>query len=407
MRRGMTQGATTGGNRRSPPLPPPDPALEHAPALLDPDRLAVLAASHLQPGDVDLTVREVRLRYLEYRPTRRLTVRAIASLTGPAGGSETRDFVATTGAERPEPTLHWYPVDPGLPALAHGPDEVIAAARTSGVDTVIDVFDTAARRRWERLAWVPARRAVLGSDDVVVKFHSCAAEAVAAFDRSQDAARAVDTARAVHLDRDRAAVVAPRVRGRTLERGDALRRVPEVATVLTKLHQSRADRLPRRGPDDLLAACEPVTELVQFARPDLAARIARVVARLAASIPAGLERVASHGDFNVGQLIERADGGLVVVDTDTLAAEARALDVAAYGTNLISGREGDLDAALESVDALVSEYRMRPDGLDWYLAACVLRRLDRPLRRAKRRWPERVERSLDALETLAAGVGVG
>lgn len=401
----MVQRSTTGGNRRSPPLPPPDPALEHAATLLDPERLALLATARLRPDDVDRTVREVRLRYLEYLPARRLSVRAVATLNGPPvdgspvdgptrdGRGEARDLVATTQAERPEPTLHWYPVDPGLPALAAGPDEVMVAAGDG------------APRRWERLAWVPARRAVLGSDDVIVKFHGSAVDAAAAVDRSHDAAGAVETARALHLDLERAAVVAARVQGRTLERRDALRRVPEVATVLARLHRAGTDRLPVRGADELLAACTPVAALVRFARPDLAARVERVVSDLATRVPVDLDRVATHGDFNVGQLIERSDGSLVVVDTDTLAADAPALDVAAYATNLISGRDGDLEVALEVVEALVHARGARPGGLDWYLAACVLRRLDRPLRRAKRTWPKRIERSLDALEVLSRGVG--
>lgn len=384
--------------------------------MLDPERLAALAATCLRSDDVGRTVRDVRLRYIDYLPARRLSVRAVAVLDGPTtdAADDARDLVATTDTEQPEPALHWYPDDPGLPALAAGPDAIVVAAlgdkeprqwarRWTGQ------WARKLAREWQRLAWVPARRAVLGSDDLVVKYHRSAADAVAAFERTHDAALAVPTADALHLDVEHAAVVAARIQGRTLERGDALRRVGEVADVLAHLHGTRlnrlaADRLPERGVDDLLSACVHVVGLVTFARPDLARRVDRIVARLAAHAPVGVAKVMTHGDLNVGQLIERTDGSLVVVDTDTLAADAPAIDVAAFATNLISGRAGDLDAAFEVTDALVRARGERPEALDWYLAACVLRRLDRPLRRVKSRWPERVERTLEALETFTAAV---
>ena len=120
------------------------------------------------------------------------------------------------------------------------------------------------------------------------------------------------------------------------------------------------------------------------------------------SVTAGLviEAVA-HGDFNVGQLLD--DGRrLVVVDTDTLCAAPAEYDPASYCANVVSGRPDDLDDARELARVVrgAARGRLDADVFDWYLAAMVVRRLDRAIRRTKRDWPERTERLVEAAEEL-------
>jgi aminoglycoside phosphotransferase (APT) family kinase protein len=110
--------------------------------------------------------------------------------------------------------------------------------------------------------------------------------------------------------------------------------------------------------------------------------------------------VPSHGDFNLGQLLAGPDGP-AVVDVDTLCRAPAALDLASYAANLVSGRDGDLAAARAALDRVVAGYGAAPPGLSWYLAASVLRRLDRGLRRGKKDWPRRTELALQAVEELA------
>ena len=49
-----------------------------------------------------------------------------------------------------------------------------------------------------------------------------------------------------------------------------------------------------------------------------------------------------------------------------------ALDPATYAAHLVFGEPGDLDDATEVLEKLLEGYGRRPQGLAWYLAACVL-----------------------------------
>jgi hypothetical protein len=126
-----------------------------------------------------------------------------------------------------------------------------------------------------------------------------------------------------------------------------------------------------------------------------------MLGRLEETQPVDDDLVASHGDFNVGQLLLDDHGRLVLVDTDTLCAASAAYDPASYAANLIAGRPGDLDDARRVLRRFGGQIGQADDGaLDWYLAAMVVRRLDRGLRRYKRDWPDRTERLVGAAGQL-------
>ena len=108
------------------------------------------------------------------------------------------------------------------------------------------------------------------------------------------------------------------------------------------------------------------------------------------------------------------DGYLVVRD---VVAEPLLADLAAEADALITSRpapEGtvgfhhyfehpsNLPVAQRALREIVEGYGATPPALEWYLAAAVMRRLDRPLRRLKRRWPERTERILTVVEDLVS-----
>ena len=91
-----------------------------------------------------------------------------------------------------------------------------------------------------------------------------------------------------------------------------------------------------------------------------------------------------------------------MLDFDEACRAPRALDVASYAANLVSGRPGDLACADAALEALLEGYGERPEGLQWYYAASLLRRAPSPFRLHKRRWTRRVESIIAAAETVLA-----
>jgi aminoglycoside phosphotransferase (APT) family kinase protein len=139
--------------------------------------------------------------------------------------------------------------------------------------------------------------------------------------------------------------------------------------------------------------------LASFAVPELADRIRGVTDQLTATIPDASDVVPVHGDFNVGQLLIDGDRTWVV-DVDTLANGSPSVDLAAYAANLHNGRDADDDDVHAALAGLCDAYGRSPSDLTWHLAATMLRRVDRPIRRLKKRWPQRTEAIVSAIERL-------
>ena len=357
----------------------------------------------------------LKVRYLEYDPGTRLIVQYRVDAAG-----QSRDLVVDIGrsaceiAELVEQSPEcsddgaigdsvvalddlgavgaWYPVDLGLPILA----------TPESIAELLDVEPAGA----ERLAWVPQRRAVLGYGRAIVKVYDTVCAARSAADALSIFQDIMPTAALLAAPPDCGLVAQRRLAGRPLARGDAATTSEIAAGLLRRLHDAvSVDERPLSvvDPDVLLQTTSAPRRLVSFAAPDLAARLARLAGTLIERRPNGLDLVPSHGDFNLGQLFETADG-VVVLDADTLCSAPRAFDVASYAANLISGRRGDFQAAGEALISLSDAYRRPIPGLDWYLAAMVMRRIDRPLRRLKRGWRDRTEEMISGLE---ARLGVG
>ncbi len=360
---------------------PPDPGLPRAGELLDPARLPVLLDPAAPPD-------AVRLRYLEYRPGRELRVHVEAI----SGGRRVDAMVVHDGSGV---AVHRYPDDPGLPLLADP-------------DRVAQLLGLPAGGSPRRLAWVPGRRAVLRVGDVVVKLYAEPGEARDAVRVLTAVAGRVPTARVLATALPHGAVAQTAVPGRAMARADALAAAAEAGALAADLHTVPADAvpggLPEHGPAELLAQCAPVVALVRFARPDLAARVDALVDHLLATRPGPGERVVSHGDLTIGQFLRTPDGRLAVVDLDTLCLAPPDLDPACYAANLVSGRAGDVADARAALAAVRGRAPEGP-GTDWYLAAAVVRRLDRAVRRAKRDWARRTEALLVAAEEFASFTG--
>lgn len=352
-----------------PPLP--GTGIPGAEALLDADAVAARLG-------VDAATAEVR--YLELSPGRWLMAQWRAER-----GDGPEHVVLTTGL--PGPEVSWFPDDPGLPLLAGGLD---AAATALGV---------AIEGPPALLAWVPRQRATLRAGDVVLKLYGDPGAAAAADRAMRLAAPWLASPKPLGVDTERGLTAQTALPGRPLGRGDATAVAGDAGRLARRLHDAPVTGLPATGPEVLLRLCRAAGERVAIARPELAARVAAALRALERGMPGDLGAVASHGDYTVEQMLDDS-GRLRVVDTDTLCAAPPAHDLAAFAANLVSGREGDGEHAAACVDLVCAGYGDRPGGLDWYLAAAVMRRADRPLRRLKRRWPERTERVLAVVEGL-------
>ncbi|MFN0090305.1 MAG: phosphotransferase family protein [Acidimicrobiales bacterium] len=354
--------------------PPQDHALPGSELLFDLDALRmILGAPH---GAA------LRLRYVEHSPGESalvlvaLDARLVAISVG-------RTAPADAGLQ-----VAWYPDDPALPGLRDGWAGLLAALGLPTGDP-------------ERLTWVPHRRLVAANGDLIIKLHQRGDETEQAVSRAATVRTVVPVPDVLRVDADRAVHVQRRVVGRPLERDDAEPGIDAACELLHRLLTLDPAGLVRHAPSDLLAHCRQVAQLVGFIAPHTTARLDVMISRLDDAQPMANDVVAAHGDFNVGQLLRRGDGELVVVDTDTLCAASAAYDPASYAANLIAGRPGDLDDARRVLRRFGQQLAQVDDGaLDWYLAAMVLRRLDRGLRRYKRDWPARTNRLVDDAEQL-------
>jgi aminoglycoside phosphotransferase (APT) family kinase protein len=238
---------------------------------------------------------------------------------------------------------------------------------------------------------------------VVVKLYADEAAATVAELRLRQAQDIIPTARLVGSDVAKGLVAQRVVLGRTMGREEAAAEAGEAVRLLSRLRGAEFVGLSRVGADEILAQADAPIELVAFALPHLAQRLADARHHLIDHRPAGDRLLPAHGDFNLGQLIVGREE-LVVIDLDTLCLAPAAFDFAAYATNVVSGRSDDLAHLRAVLTALVVSSDVVPEDLDWFVAATLLRRVDRAVRRMKRDWPERTVELVSTLEATLAAV---
>lgn len=331
-----------------------------------------------------IPISSARVRYIEYCPGESLIVQYDArTSTSDAAVVEAHAIASPQGWH-----LRAYPDDPALPLLRCDAAQLADELGLPGGAVV------------ERLAWVPGRRAVLRSGDVVVKLYAGDDELQRARWALGAVADVLPTAGLLASRPDRGAVAQQALAGLPLGRDDATRSVGRAANILRQLHGAVIDELPDLRPRTLLAAAVRPAALAAFAVPELAERIERLVDQLTATIPIASDVVPVHGDFNIGQLLRDGDRTWVI-DVDTLALGSPSVDLAAYAANMHNGRTDDDQAVRATLAKLVDAYGRTPEDLMWHLVATMLRRIDRPLRRLKKRWPERTEAVVVAIEDLS------
>jgi hypothetical protein len=174
---------------------------------------------------------------------------------------------------------------------------------------------------------------------------------------------------------------------------------PTAGAMLRVLHDAEVPGLDDAPPRATLEEAARGAALTASVAPELARRVRHLLARLEEHAPDPGALITSHGDFNISQFLD-LDGALAILDFDEACLAPAALDVASYAANLVSGRAGDLEQADAALEALLGDYGDRPEHVDWYLAALLLRRAPSPFRLHKKRWPERLERMLAAAEEV-------
>lgn len=394
-----------------------DSALPQMPVLLDPDSVASLLARSVPDGDLP----DVRVRYVRYRPGASLCVHydvavgsrwheavVLAKADGRLGARAARpDSVALAqriNGRSPvaEPLVHdeeldvlvqWLPLDLWLPLLGEPAEGLRDVLRAAGVEHPRRVDPTV-------LSYRPRRRVVLRLGSHVLK----------AYGREPDFLRA-STGLEVAVQMggvgprlegalpDRRVTVQSWMAGRRPQRSvDA---AEPAGALLRSLHGAELAGLPAVGPDQQLDAAARTVRLAGAIAPWLAARADMLLGALELSKPERGEAVSAHGDFHAGQLV--LDGGTAsVVDLDKVCAAPAAFDVASFAAHVVRGDDGDLDRALEIVEAMSDSYGGRPDALAWHLSVAVLRRATAPFRCLDEAWSARMETIVAVAEEALA-----
>ncbi len=391
------------------PLPPRDTLLPRLRELLRPEPAAYALLRTLVAG---AQIDDLRVRLVDYVPGSRCTVLYDVTIDGERHAAVARLDAAQRGwAAAGAPTapraaapiarpmswdhglgalVHWFPHDPAIPVL-----ELPAAVLRALVGALPDPAPV------QTLHYRPGARAVLRVGDVVLNAYGDARGYEAGVRGLALAAQlGGDHAVAPPASHRSARVTTqPLVEGDPVRRARALEVAPRAGAMLRELHGAVNPGLDVTSPRAQLATASRSAELVATVAPSLARRVRRLTAQLELAAPAADGTVVSHGDLNLGRLLD-AGGELVLLDFDDACLATPALDVAAFAAGVVNGRDGDLDDARAVLEATIAGYGVRPRNLEWHLAVTLLHRAGRPFRLHEQRWPERTAAIVAAAEAV-------
>jgi hypothetical protein len=316
--------------------------------------------------------------------------------------------------------VQWLPLDLALPLLCAPPDVLVGHLRALGIEPGEGPYEPA------RTSYTPGRRATLRLGDHVLRgygdeetFRRALAGWQIASNGTLGAGRVASWADLVRRSSARRRPPPPGPRPTTAvfegalpdlratvqlvldgtSPGSSIQAARSAGALLGRIHALPAGGLPARSAGDTLDAARDAAEILQAVDPAAEARIGRLLDRLAARMPADAELVTSHGDFHRGELIRRG-GELAVLDVDEACRAAPARDIATYVAHAAAREEAE---PAEVLDALLAGYGRRPEGIQWYLSATLLRRAERPFHRLEEDWPARVEDLVGAAERALEG----
>jgi phosphotransferase family enzyme len=398
-------------------LPPADLAVPQLPGLLSPAAMASVLERSLRSGAV---IEDVRVTLVDYQPGSAATVAYDVEIGGArhvavagAGRALCPEAVRTDARraiaralDRTSPVarpltfdvrlgalVQWYPLDLAMPVLARPVPELLRLVARAGIP--VDGEDIAPAT----LVYRPGRRAVIRAGGVVLKAYADDA-AFRAGVAGLRIAGGLGTGPRLHgaLPELRLTVQGA-LDGIPVARVRAREVAPVAGAMLRVLHGAEVGGLAVARADRMLASAAQAAQLTAAIAPGLGRRTFDLLARLEEHAPEIDDLVPSHGDFNISQFLD-VDGAMAVLDFDEACLAPRALDVASYAANLVSGRRGDLALADAALAPLLEGYGPAPEGLRWYLAASLLRRAPSPFRLHKKRWTARTESIVAAAEAV-------
>ena len=380
-----------------------DPALPSLPELLDAHAMAPLFGGMLDSQ----TVPDVRVHSVRYKPGDNVVVEyavdtgsgwstAVAYATAQSGLETKRDrrrnlrlahrVAGKTPARDPltylpevSALVQWLPLDLRLPLLTLSGKKLARRLANAGVTEV-------APERPKLLRYLPRRRAVLRTGPHVVKLYRDALD----FEDAQRGLRAVAALHNVRTPPCEAVLPSDQSTVQLFVNGRSPSLRPlaseEAGSLLADLHADTVLQLPRTTTTDILAKSSVRADFAGHLMPELRGELNSLIADLAAAAPPGLPAVTSHGNFHAGQLLA-SPNGLVMIDVDRLCLAAPAYDLASYAAHVAFGRPGEIELVTATLESLLTGYRERPAGLEWFLANCLLRRLAVPFRHQDEHWP--------------------
>jgi hypothetical protein len=387
---------------------PPDPALPQLARLLDVGEMTdSLARSLGRPA----LLRDVRIRYVRYRPRQNLVVHYEVEI-----GHSVYNAVAIIAAQRdlslwvadaayrrlaelvdgraPTATplsydaelnamIQWLPLDIGLPALAESAASLRKRLHDAGVDVDRDGGEPLL------LSYRPRRRAVCRLEHHVLKVHGERDEFEAAAAAAARAARidGVPVVRPEALLDQLQVVCEPFVDGVELESHAAAR---EAGAVLAGLQRAPVADSPPFSHADQLRAAAAAADNVTAIVPEVEGRLQALLQTLELTRPDDPTLVLAHGNFHERQLLD-VHGTATLLDVQHLCAASPALDPANYIARQVNGGADDVALAAELADELVEGLGSRPRALSWYLSTTILRRAQIPFRDFTPDWPSRIE----------------
>jgi hypothetical protein len=317
--------------------------------------------------------------------------------------------------ERAGALVQWLPLDLALPLLCVTPDVLVRHLRALGIDVGDGPYEPV------RSSYAPGRRATLRLGDHVLRgfadeeaFERSLAGWQIATNGTLGPARVASWADLFRRSGARRRPAAPGPRPTTAvfegavpelratvqlvldgtSPGSSIQAASSAGALLSRIHALPAGGLPARSAGDTLEAARAAGEILQAVDPAAEKRVRSLLDRLAQRIPADADVVTSHGDFHRGELV-RLGGELAVLDVHEACRAAPARDIATYVAHAAAREDADPAPVL---DALLAGYRRRPDGLEFYLSAVLLRRAERPFHRLEEDWPARVEELVGAAE---------
>jgi hypothetical protein len=385
-----------------PPAPPDDQALPSLSRLLDPVAMAPLLGSLLFEDQVP----DVRLRSVRYKPGNNVVLQYdVGTLSGwhtavafsQAGARLHRKrkqadnrkralrAVGRTPARKAlgylaeiDALVQWLPLDIRLQILADRPERIADRLNNKGIATGLE--------KPELLRYWPRRRAVVKYGPHILKVYRDQLD----FEEARRALRLAGKLESVQVPAYEGAFTARQTTVQEWVPGHTPSLWPgsseSAGEVLAALHDDADLDLPKVTARKLLAKATLRADFVAHLLPGLQFEVDALLADLRMTAPE-LPRVTSHGNFHAGQLLA-GPAGLVILDVDRMCRAAAAYDVASYASHAVFGRPGDREVLEATLESLVKGYGASPAGLEWYLAACLLRRAAVPFRFQDEHWPE-------------------